>query len=105
MAGTIETQVNSLPSHEDEATPELAGTSRGRRFAIWAMVGTAVAGVAALSVAVVGYGDDSSTNRHPPAVVEPEHSDIPDPLVTRFGRPSDTAPDKLYPVGNGVYVK
>ena len=105
MAGTIETQVNSLPSHEYEATPELAHTSRGRRIAIWGIVAAAVAGVGALSVAVVRDADHASPSRPAPAVVEPEHTDIPDPLVTRFGRHSDTAPDKLYPAGNGVYVK
>ena len=89
MASTIETTLNSVPSVETEAAPEPARTSRGRRVAIWALAAAAVAGVGALTVAVIGYADDSSPNRPAPAVVEPEHSELQDPLVTRFGRDGD----------------
>ena len=86
MASTIETTVNSAPSGETEVAPEPARTYRGRRVAIWAMAAAAVAGVGALTVAVVGYADDSSPNPPAPSVVERQHSELQDPLVTRFGR-------------------
>ena len=106
MASTIETTLNSVPSVETEAAPEPARTSRGRRVAIWAMAAAAVAGVGALTVAVVGYADDSSPNRPAPAVVEPEHSELQDPLMTRFGATATTRPwkpvDAALPLGRPV---
>jgi hypothetical protein len=128
MASTIETTVNSLPSGEAQAAPAPARTSRGRRMAIWAMAAAAVAGVGALTVAVVGSADDSSPNRPAPAVVEPESSELQDPLTSRFGRNGDApvenwstpryplggpsiprhvpdTPETLYPLGGSRFVK
>jgi hypothetical protein len=102
MASTIETTIDSDPSVETEASPEPARTSPGRRVAIWAMAAAAVAGVGALSVAVVGYADDSSPNRPAPAVVEPQHSELQDPLMMRYGRDDAFVNDpelRRYPLG------
>jgi hypothetical protein len=93
MAGTIETTPDSPPAFDTTVTAEPSGTRVIRRIAIWALAAAAVAGVCALTVAVVRDTDDSAPSHFgPPAAATTETKVRPDPLISRFGRNGDQTP-------------
>jgi hypothetical protein len=93
MASTIKTTPDSASPEETPVTPESSRTPVSRRVALWALALAAVAGVAALTVAVIGFTDDSTPNRPAPPVAETTETTVrPDPLISRFGRDGDQAP-------------